>query len=250
MIEINLDQVASAAASQRAYDRLYGRSFSGVWTGQMDSRYIWLVSLLRSQPGQRLLDVSCGNGYLLRAAMRRRLDAWGLDLSPVGIQQAGAMAPDASLICGNAETLPFASDSFDYVTNIGSVEHYVHPAASVAEMARVLKPRGLALILVPNVYGLLGNILHVWRYGDVFVDVQPLQRYATRGWWSGLLEGNGLSIVRTLRYERELPRTWEDLRWHLAHPGKLLRALLGPLVPLNLTDSFVFLCTRRNQDHA
>ena len=250
MIEINLEHVSSAAASQRAYDRLYGKSFSGVWTGQMHSRYLWLTSLLRSQPGQRLLDVSCGNGYLLRAAIRKRLDVWGLELSEVGLKQAREMAPAASLICGNAEALPFAPGSFDYVTNIGSLEHYVSPAASIAEMARVLKPEGVALILVPNVYGLLGNILHVWRHGDVFVDVQPLQRYATRGWWTRLLQQNHLSVVRTLRYERELPRTWQDLGWHLAHPSKLLRALLSPLVPLNLTDSFVFLCTRQNQESA
>ena len=114
-------------------------------------------------------------------------------------------------------------------------------------MARVLKPDGLALILVPNAYGLFGNILHVWRHGDVFVDVQPLQRYATRGWWTRLLEENGFSVVRVHRYERELPRTWADFRWHLTHPGKLLRALLGPLVPLNFTDSFVFLCARRDR---
>ena len=247
MIEINLDRVSNAAASRRAYDRLYGQSFSGTWTGQMDSRYLWLVSLLRARPGQRLLDVSCGNGYLLRAALRKRLDVWGLELSEVGLQQAGEMASGASLICANAETLPFASASFDYVTNIGSLEHYLHPSTSVSEMARVLKPEGLALVLVPNIYGLLGNVLYVWRHGDVFVDVQPLQRYATRGWWTRLLEQNGLFVARTLRYERELPRTWTDLRWHLAHPAKLLHALLSPLVPLNLADSFVFLCRRRDQ---
>jgi SAM-dependent methyltransferase len=250
MIEINLEQLSTAAGSQRAYDRLYGRSFSGVSTGQMHSRYIWLVSLLRARPGQRLLDVSCGNGYLLSAALRKQLEVWGLELSEVGLKQAGEMSSGASLICGNAELLPFAAHSFDYVTNIGSLEHYLHPATSVAEMARVLRPRGLALILVPNAYGLLGNIQHVWRHGDVFVDVQPLQRYATRGWWTRLLEENGLSVLRTLRYERELPRTREDIRWHLAHPAKLLRALLGPLVPLNLTDSFVFLCTRRDKASA
>lgn len=247
MIEINLDQIANARASQRAYDHLYSQSFSGVWTGQMHSRYIWLVHLLRSQPGQRLLDVSCGNGYLLRAAARKRLETWGLELSPVGLEQAATMVPGAALVCGDAEVLPFAPRTFDYVTNIGSVEHYIDPAASIAEMARVLKPRGTALVLVPNAYGLFGNILHVWRRGDVFVDVQPLQRYATRGWWTSLLEENGLAVQRTLRYERELPRTWADLRWHLTHPGKLLRALLGPLVPLNLTDSFIFLCTRKDR---
>lgn len=242
MIEIHRDPIHNVRDGLRAYDRLYERSFTGPSTGQIASRYVWLVSLLDPQPGEHLLDVSCGNGYMLWAAAQSQLQACGVDISHVALVQAGELAPGVPTICGDAEALPFPGGQFDFVTNIGSIEHYLHPARGVAEMARVLKPGGIALILVPNAFSLFGNIFYVWRHADVFMDDQPIQRYATRGWWTRLLEENGLSVLKAMRYERELPRTWSDLRWHIRHPTKLLHALLGWAIPLNLTGSFVFLC--------
>lgn len=242
MIEIFRDPVKTPQESQGAYDALYARHFTGVRTGQVPSRYLWLLSLLKARPGQWLLDVSSGNGYMLKAAADHGLKAFGLELSLVGILESRERAPSAPAICGDAEHLPFASHMFDFVTNIGSLEHYLHPPLSVAEMARVLKPGGLALILVPNAYGLVGNVKHVWRHGDVFIDDQPVQRYATRNAWARLLEGNGLVVERVIGYERELPRTWPDFMWLAMHPLKLLRALLAPLMPTNLADSLIFFC--------
>jgi SAM-dependent methyltransferase len=244
MIQIRRDAVLASQNNKNAYDALYARQFTGVWTGQTHSRYLWLLSLLKAQGGQALLDVSSGNGFMLKAASEHGLCAIGIEISAVGLAQTAQRAPGARAVCGDAEALPFADNAFDRVSNIGSLEHYLNPAQGVAEMARVLKPDGWALVLLPNAYGLIGNIHHVWRHGDVFVDEQPLQRYATRLWWARLLEENGLRIERVVGYDRELPRTWDDLRWLLRRPLKLLRALLAPLIPLNLADCFVFLCRR------
>lgn len=244
MIEIHRRRVHGASDSEDAYDALYSDAFMDPAAGHLPSRYMWLVGLLRSQPGQSLLDVSCGNGYLLRAAVRRGLAATGIDISPTALIHARRQAPQARLMCADAESLPFADACFDRVTNIGSLEHYARPERSVAEMARVLMPDGLALVLLPNAYGLFGNIQHVWRHGEVFIDEQPLQRYATRATWTRLLEENGLQVVATRRYERELPRTWSDLWRYLRRPLSLVRALTGPLIPLNLSNCFVFTCRR------
>ena len=244
MIEIHRRSVGGASDSEDAYDSLYSEAFMVPAAGHLPSRYLWLTGLLHSQPGQRLLDVSCGNGYLLQAAARRGLEITGVDISSKALDHARRRAPHARVVCADAERLPFADASFDRVTNIGSLEHYAHPERGVAEMARILKPDGLALVLLPNAYGLLGNISHVWRHGDVFVDDQPLQRYATRAAWTRLLEGNGLTVVSTRRYERELPRTWSDLWRYLRRPLSLMRALASPLVPLNLSNCFVFACRR------
>ncbi len=254
MIEINRDGIRETRESQGAYDALYARAFSGEQTGQTPSRYLWLMELVdghrsdrgATTPSRRptLLDVSSGNGYLLQAADQHGWRAMGLELSPVGIRQTALRASGTPVVCGDAEALPFAVGAFDCVTNIGSVEHYRHPAQSVAEMARVLAPDGLALILVPNAYGLVGNIQYVWRHGDVFLDEQPIQRYGTRGAWQRLLEANGLRVERVVGYDREWPRTWADFRHLLRRPLKLVRAALGRLIPVNLADSLVFLCRR------
>ena len=100
------------------------------------------------------------------------------------------------------------------------------------------------MILLPNTFGLLGNVLHVWRTGDVYDDGQPLQRYGTNAQWRKLLELNGLQIVKTIRYEREGPRTWGDLVWYLRRPHRLGRVLLAPLIPKNLSSFLVYLCRK------
>jgi SAM-dependent methyltransferase len=212
---------------------------------QRDSLYKWLISLLQPQPGQHLLDVSCGQGSLLKFGQEAGLVVAGLELSAEAVAVAQLQTKGKGrLLVANAELLPYADGSFDYVTNIGSVEHYFQPWQAVAEMARVLHQDGLALILLPNTFGLLGNILHVWRHGDVFDDGQPLQRYGTRSQWCRLLEENGLRVVDIFKYERALPRTWPDLAWYLARPYRLGRALLTPFIPLNLSSFLVYQCRK------
>jgi hypothetical protein len=97
--------------------------------------------------------------------------------------------------------------------------------------------------LLPNAYGLLGNIRHVWTTGDVHDDGQPLQRYATRRSWETLLTDGGLQVEKTVGYgEVEFPRTAQDAWRLLRYPQKLLRLMITPLIPLNLMNHLVFLC--------
>jgi ubiquinone/menaquinone biosynthesis C-methylase UbiE len=221
-----------------AYDDLHG---AGVLR-QRDSFYIWLLSLLEGRPGQSLLDISCGQGILLRFAQRKGLHATGLDLSPLAAASTHRTGV-GSVTVANAERLPYADDSFDYVTNIGSLEHYFAPPQAVREMKRVLRPDGRALLLLPNTFGLLSNVLYVWRTGQVFDDGQPLQRYGTSGQWRQLLEGNGLRVEHTYKYERAWPRTWHDLSWYLLHPHRFARTMLSLVVPTNLASFLVYLCS-------
>jgi hypothetical protein len=107
----------------------------------------------------------------------------------------------------------------------------------------VLRPGGHALVLLPNTFGLLSNILYVWRTGQVFDDGQPLQRYGTNGQWRQLLEDNGLRVEHTYKYERAWPRTWRDLAWYLLHPHRFVRPMLSLVVPTNLASFLVYLCS-------
>jgi SAM-dependent methyltransferase len=244
LVELQGPGTRRTSDSADSYDELHAAGH----LRQRDSFYKWLISLLQPQSGQHLLDVSCGQGALLKFGQEAGLVVAGLDLSSEAVAVARLQTKGkggmGSLLVANAEQLPYPDDSFDYVTNIGSVEHYFRPGQAVAEMARVLHPDGLALILLPNTFGLLGNILHVWRHGDVFDDGQPLQRYGTRSQWCRLLEMNGLRVVRTTRYERALPRTWPDLAWYMARPYRLGRAILAPFIPLNLSSFLVYQCRK------
>ena len=240
LVEIRRQDLDSIQTSLVAYNSLHGAGH----LRQKDSFYKWLVSLLRPSPGRRLLDVSCGQGGMLRFAAKAGLEAFGLDLSTIAAKKARDLNKAAAVNVADAERLPFGNDAFDYVTNIGSVEHYFHPFSAAQEMSRVLKPDGLACVLLPNTFGLLGNILYVWRTGDVFDDGQPLQRYGTPKQWQGLLETNGLRVVRAIKYERAWPRTWADVRWYCLRPHKLARVILSAFIPLNLSSFLVFLCCK------
>jgi len=239
LVELRGRNIDSSWDSSHAYDDLHDAGM----LRQRDSFYIWLLSLLHPRPGQTLLDVSCGQGILLRFARQAGLCVIGLDLSPFAAAAASRTANPASVSVADAESLPYANASFDYVTNIGSLEHYFAPSRAVREMARVLHPQGRALILLPNTFGLLGNIAHAWRTGEVFDDGQPLQRYGTSGQWRRLLELNGLHVECTKKYERAWPRTLHDLAWYVLHPHKFARTLLSLFVPTNLSSFLVYLCS-------
>lgn len=232
---------------KRAYEAIY----TGPGIRQLESFYLWLLDMLSPLPGRRLLDISCGEGTLVCRASARGVEAYGIDLAEAAVRIAyreGLATGKSSFAVAAGEHLPYADASFDYVTNIGSLEHFVDVVAGVREMARVLRPNGIALVLVPNLFSLLHNVYEVWRKGRVVDDGQPLQRYATRHDWEQLLSTNGLAVSRTIKYEREWPRSRSDLVWYLRHPKALVRLMFSPFVPLNLANCFVFLCCRGNAE--
>jgi len=228
---------------------IYEKIYSVAEIRHLDSFYQWLLDLLNVQPGRLLLDVSCGVGSLPRLADQRGLRAYGVDFSEVALRIGYREAPTVSWILADGEHLPFPDSCFDYVTHIGSLEHYVCPEMGAREVARVLKPNGRACILLPNTFGLLGNVWTALRTGRTFDDGQPIQRYAARLEWQDLLEANGLTVIRTVKYERAWPRSWADVHWYLKHPKDLLRLYLGLFIPLNLANYFVYLCGKAANVH-
>ncbi len=241
VLEIRHDKEPTTRWSKGVYEDIY----TTTEIRHLDSFYRWLLSLLEPRPGGRLLDISCGVGSLPRLAVRAGLAAYGVDFAEAALHVARREAPRAHLIVGNGEHLPYPDGSFDYITNIGSLEHYEHPEAGVREIARLLKPGGRACVLLPNTFSIMGNGWVALRTGRTFDDLQPIQRYAARLEWQDLLEEGGLRVVRTVKHEYAWPRSLPDLRWYLSHPKALLRLFLGPLIPLNWASFFVYLCEGR-----
>lgn len=239
MLEIRLPQIETDGDSRQAYDVLYTEGD----ISQRESFYLWLRDLLALKPGERYLDVSCGRALLPRLAQAQGAQAHGLDLSHAALR-AGRAQGGENLVTGNAQELPYASASFDVISNIGSLEHYVDVDTAVYEMTRVLKPGGRAYVLVPNTFSLTTNIWTAMRQGRTSIDSQPIQRYAARQEWQALIEAYGLRVTKTYKYEREWPRTRADRHYYLTHPKDMARLLLQPLVPLNLAFCFLFVARK------
>jgi len=105
-----------------------------------------LVELLaeRSAAGFRVLDVGCGTGKQL-AANRARfpgLALIGVDRSRGMLRIARDREPSVAWVHGDAQALPIASRSVDYVTNQYSYPHIPDKKAFMREVFRVLRPSG------------------------------------------------------------------------------------------------------------
>jgi demethylmenaquinone methyltransferase/2-methoxy-6-polyprenyl-1,4-benzoquinol methylase len=106
------------------------------------------------QPGDRVLDIAGGTGDLA-LAFAKKVGPTGqvvhTDINEAMLRtgrdrllDAGVALP--TLVC-DAEKLPFASESFDLVSVAFGLRNMTHKDAAVAEMNRVLKPRGKLLVL-------------------------------------------------------------------------------------------------------
>lgn len=224
--------------------KAYDEKFSGEGFRNSDTFYRWALDILNPQPGQVLLDVACGMGDLLYYATQRRVQGFGLDLSPVAVQRTRERVPGVSAVVGNAESLAFADETFDCVTILGSLEHLLDPGKGLLEMRRVLKWGGKMLILVPNSFYLPDIIWRVWRTGYSSSHKQIVERFATAGEWRAFIESGGLAVRQIKSFNYQWPRNRDDWAWYRANPRRWLGFLARPLIPFNLSHSFIYLCEK------
>jgi len=145
------------------------------------------VAALAAAPTDRVLDVACGTGLVSAALVER----WGCTV--VGLDQSAAMLARAerkraadprlaerlTLVEGEAERLPFAADEFDHLTFTYLLRYVDDPAATLRELARVVRPGGRISSLefcVPR-----GAWLWPWRL-YTRVGLPLLGRIDSRGW--------------------------------------------------------------------
>jgi SAM-dependent methyltransferase len=200
--------------------------------------FAWLFALLEAEPGALLLDVACGQGKFLAYAASHGLSVTGVDVSTVAAEAARARVPSATVLVAQGENLPFQASTFDRVTCIGSLEHFPDPRTGAAEIARVLRPGGTAVVFVPNLF-FLG---HVW-FG-VLRGTQPSEggqafseMFLSSGGWHDLLTESGLQvrdfhswnvIFASERVAPLVKRTWNAF---------------SRLVPRHGAYAFAFVCT-------
>jgi demethylmenaquinone methyltransferase/2-methoxy-6-polyprenyl-1,4-benzoquinol methylase len=104
----------------------------------------FLVSRVEAGPGDEVLDVATGTGAVARELLRQKGCAVvGVDQSPEMLAVAREHLPTTvKLVEASAERLPFEDDSFDALTVTYLLRYVDDPGATLAELARVVRPGG------------------------------------------------------------------------------------------------------------
>lgn len=159
----------------------------------MEGHYWWFVArrqlafdLLESAmpKGGRILDVGCGTGAVM-VELQKLGPCYGIDFS-VHALEFSAKRSSEGLALANAEEIPFASESFDAVVSLDTIEHVKNDSAAIREIARVLKPGGVFIMNVPA---------FKWLWGPHDVALMHQRRYTARQ-VSNLLRSQGFHLTK------------------------------------------------------
>jgi len=169
----------------------------------------------------KLLDIACGNGILLKRASEAGLQIYGIDISDEAIKLAKETCPEAKVYLMQAENLEFNDNSFNFITCIGSLEHFLDIDKSLQEMYRVGKPWCRYCILVPNGSSIFKNK----------TDQQEINEHIlSYNQWIKKFKNNNFRI----------DKIYKDM-WHVKKPQSFIMKILNLIAPKRISNSLIFI---------
>lgn len=220
------------------YDNTYYRDASSQAVARPSRHLYRLAERLDVARGEQVLDIACGVGDWLRVVAERGGEVSGIDISKEAIQVCRERLEKGRFEVGVAEQLPFADSSFDLVTCLGSLEHFLDQPAALGEMFRVARPGARVVILVPN-SGFLTHRLGLYQ-GTYQQAVKETLRSLEQ--WQQLFEAQGIEILQRWRDLHILNWHWISRRpWYVV-PLRLLQAIMLPIWPLRWQYQIYHLC--------
>jgi demethylmenaquinone methyltransferase / 2-methoxy-6-polyprenyl-1,4-benzoquinol methylase len=143
-----------------------------------------MIDAVDPKPGQRILDVATGTGLVAAGLARRGATVVALDQSEHMLARARRRAPGHAAITfvqGEAERLPFPDRSFDALTFTYLLRYVDDPAATMRELARVVKPGGRIGMVEFGVPG-WPPLRSLWRV-HTRVGLPALGRLVSPAWY-------------------------------------------------------------------
>ncbi|MCB0396435.1 MAG: class I SAM-dependent methyltransferase [Flavobacteriales bacterium] len=195
--------------------------------------YLDMLGVSPSDKGKAILDIACGKGDVLFHASGMGLRCAGVDISDAIVEYTSKKYPSFDVKNGVAEALPWENNTFDFVTCLGSLEHFLDQPKAISEMIRVSKANARLLIMVPNV-----NFPN-WT-GTNQQDIK--ETLLSLDEWKDMLQTNGLEIVKV--FPDKWPVNWVPLPKR--KPVKFIQGLIKRYqlssLPLEKSYQFIFKC--------
>jgi len=113
---------------------------------------------------RRVLEIGCGTGHWLKTLASQAECMVGLDSSSGMLLQARDPASSVKLVCGSADSLPFAENSFDIVFVVNALHHFNEKRQFVEKAQYLLKAGGALAIIGADVPSAIGH----WVIYDYF----------------------------------------------------------------------------------
>jgi ubiquinone/menaquinone biosynthesis C-methylase UbiE len=155
-----------------AYDSIYSNQ-SNVWSdqGRTPEFLAYFSSLLAKLSGGCLLEIGCGEGFLLSSVKAK--EKFATDLSLRALERARTRTV-AQFSIALAERLPFQDNYFDLIASVGVMEHFLDDREALGEIRRVLKPGGHYVTLI-HVNATLSEQIALKMSQYVFPKPKPVQ---------------------------------------------------------------------------
>jgi len=159
------------------------------------------LALMNLQPGDRVLDLGCGAGWASRLIAKAVTNGdkpgqvVGLDVADEMIRRARAGSVDydnVMFVVGSAQQIPWEENFFDKVLSVESFYYYADQERALAELFRVMAPKGDLYILI-NLYRDNPYSLRWVEELQVPVQVHSKQEYVE------MLQGHTFEDVRAVR---------------------------------------------------
>lgn len=144
-----------------------------------------MILALDPQQGERILDVGCGDAFYLHllSNLGLKLKLYGSDFDPLALRSAKINLKNKKIIFKQADLmkkLPFKDNFFDKVVMSEVAEHLPDDVKGMKEIFRVLKPKGILCLTVPN-----ANYPLMWDPVNKVMEATT-GKHIKDGFWAGL----------------------------------------------------------------
>lgn len=191
-----------------------------------------LVAILDAKPGERILDLGCGDGALSEQIAARGATVLGVDASAEMVAAARARGLDVRLLDGHALAAQAdLRESFDAVFSNAAL-HWMKrdPDAVLQGMASVLKPAGrlvAELGAAGNVASLRGALHEALAARGISACAADPWYFPSAADYRQRLEQAGFEVVAISSFERPTPLTGSAAHWLQTFAGAFLEAVPG-----------------------